>query len=300
MIEKIKLSDELSISRIIHGHWRLMEWNKTPNELLTFTKQLVEKGVTAYDSADIYGEYRCEEAFGRALKLDSTFRDKIELITKTGIKLDCSKYPDRQLKIYDYSKQYIIESVENSLQNLNTDRLDLLLLHRPSPLMDFQELASAFEQLKKSGKVLEFGVSNFTAREYDALNSFVDGTLVTNQIEISPYCLEHFENENLHYLQQHKIIPMAWSPLAGGRLFSGLDERAQRISNIATKLSKKYYCSVSQIYYAWLLKHPTKICPIIGSGKLERVIEAVEALDVELTDEDWFFIYNASKGVELP
>ena len=156
--------------------------------------------------------------FGKIFKQKPSLRDEVELVTKCGINLISEKFPERKVKHYDSSYKHIIESANNSLNLLNTDRIDLLLLHRPDPLINPEEVAKAFDELKKSGKVLNFGVSNYTPMQFEMLQSFLTEKLVTNQIEFSPYCLEHFENGNIYFLQKEKIYPMAWSPLGGGRI----------------------------------------------------------------------------------
>jgi len=300
-MHKIKLADNLEISRIVHGHWRLADWQLSNQELLTLTNQCIDLGITTFDHADIYGDYSCEKLFGNALKLNKTIRNKIQIITKCGIKLASDKFPERQLKVYDYSFDYIVNSVENSLKNLGTDYLDILLLHRPSPFFNPNDVAKAFSKLKKEGKVLNFGVSNFTAQQFEMLNSFVEEPLVTNQVEISPYCLEHFKNGNIDFFLKEHIKPMAWSPLAGGDLLTPQDEKGKRIhktlKEVALELNTK---NLNQIIYSWLLSHPAAIIPVIGSGKIERLKLATESLFLNMSLEQWFKIYTAATGVELP
>jgi len=300
-MNKIKLAGNLEISRIIHGHWRLLDWELSNNELLKLTEQCIDLGITTFDHADIYGNYSCEKLFGNALKLDKTIRNKIQIITKCGIKLVSKKFPNRQLKYYDYSFDYIVKSVKNSLENFGTDYIDILLLHRPSPFFNPEEVAKAFVYLKQSGKVLHFGVSNFTPQQFGPLQSFVAIPLVTNQVEISPYCLEHFDNGNIDYFLQHNIKPMAWSPLAGGNLLHPQDEKGKRIykalSEVAETLNIKH---IDQIVYSWLLKHPVSILPIIGTGKIERLQLAVKSLSLKMSLEQWFKIYTASIGKKVP
>lgn len=300
-MRQVSLAPNLKLSRIIHGHWRLRDWNLSTQEILTLTKQAVELGITTIDHADIYGDYTCEALFGAALARDKKLRDQIQIVTKCGIKLKSSKFPERNLKYYDYGYDYITTSVNQSLKNLNTDYIDLLLLHRPSPFFDPEEVAKAFSHLKESGKVMHFGVSNFTPSQFEMLNAFVGNQLVTNQIEISPYFLEAFKNGAMDYLQQHNIKPMAWSPLAGGKLFDATDEKSQRILECLKQISRETgEASLDKIVYKWLLMHPAGIMPIVGSGKLERLKNAVDASDVDLSLEQWFKIYVASEGKELP
>ena len=297
----IKLSNDLKISRIIHGHWRLTDWNLNNQELLKLTQQSIELGITTFDHADIYGNYSCEKLFGDALALKPSLRKDIQLITKCGIKLISDKFPSRELKYYDYSFDYIISSVENSLKNFQTDYIDVLLLHRPSPFFNPEEVAKAFSFLKESGKVLHFGVSNFTPQQFEALAAYTDEKLVTNQVEVSPLCLEHFNNGNMDYFLQKKIKPMAWSPLAGGQLLNPSTKKEQRIFNTLTQIANELNINtIDTLIYSWLLKHPATISPIVGTQKIERLKNAVDALTVDMSLEQWFKIYTASTGVELP
>lgn len=297
----MNISADLNLSRIIQGHWRLMEWNYSPQELLTLTKQSIELGVTTYDHADIYGNYECETAFGKTIALDKGLRENIQLISKCGIKLTSDKFPERTLKYYDYSAEYIVWSVENSLRNLQTEYLDVLLLHRPAPLFNPSEVATAFSQLKQQGKVRNFGVSNFTPTQFDLLQSVVEVPLMTNQIEISPYCLDAFHDDSLSFFQKNNIKPMAWSPLAGGQIFTPKDEKGLRLLKSIQKVADALEIEqLDIVIYAWLLKHPANILPVIGTGKLARVKNAVSALSVEMSTQHWYEIYIASEGKELP
>ena len=189
---KTKLAANLEVSRIVLGMWRLLDWNKTDQELLSFIQESIETGVSTFDHADIYGNHECEAAFGKVMKNESALRDQMQLVTKCGIKLNTSKFPERKVKYYDYSASYIVSQVEESLKNLQTDYIDVLLLHRPSPFFNPEEVAKAFDQLKSSGKVLHFGVSNFLPLQLESLQAYVEEPLVTNQIEISAYSLEHW------------------------------------------------------------------------------------------------------------
>jgi len=278
-----------------------MEWGYTPQELLTLTNKSIDLGITSYDHADIYGNYECEQAFGKSIALDKSIRNNIEIISKCGIKLTSDKFPERNLKYYDYSSEYIIWSVENSLKNLQTEYLDVLLLHRPAPLFDPEEVAKAFSQLKQQGKVRNFGVSNFSPGQFDLLQSVVEEPLVTNQIEISPYCLDAFKDDNLNFLQKNKIKPMAWSPLAGGQLFNPKNDKGIRVLESLKKVAKSLDTeNIDSVIFAWILKHPASILPVIGTGKLNRIKNAVAALSLEMTMEQWYEIYIASEGQELP
>ncbi len=293
--------EKLNLSPIVHGHWRLADWKLNSQELLKLTEQCIELGITSFDHADIYGNYECESLFGESLKLDKGLRKNIQIISKCGIKLLSDKYPKRKVKIYDYSYEHIMESVENSLKNLNTDYLDLLLLHRPAPFFNAEEVAKAFSELKAQGKVKQFGVSNFNIIQFETLQKYCDMNLVTNQVEISPYCLEHFDNGNMDFFVKEKIQPMAWSPLAGGVLFSPNDAKSVNVRQALIQVAMELQiASIDIIAYAWLMKHPANVIPIVGSGKLERIKTAVEAQKTEMNMEQWYRIYIAANGEELP
>ncbi|HCW65171.1 MULTISPECIES: aldo/keto reductase [Leeuwenhoekiella] len=300
MENRIALNDNLSLSRIVHGYWRLRDWDLSDEQLLKLIEQVLELGITSFDHADIYGNHTCEAYFGRALALKPELREKMELISKCGIKMATDYNPELDIKIYDYSTEYIIKQAETSLKNLGTDRLDLLLLHRPAPFFNPEEVAKAFDQLKSSGKVLNFGVSNFSPAQFDTLQSYLDMPLATNQVEISVSCLAHFENENTEYFLKHKIKPMAWSPLAGGAIFDPKTEKDQRLTAVLKNIAAELNTDIDQVMYAWLLKHPTGIMPIVGSQHINRIKSAVDALKIELSLEQWYKIYIASKGEDLP
>ncbi len=300
-MEKIKLSTTLEISRFILGFWRLKKWKMSTDELLNFIGKALSLGITTFDNADIYGDYSCETLFGKALERKPTLRQKMQLVTKCGVKPVSPKFPERKTNHYDTGYQHIVNSVEQSLRNFHTDYLDLLLIHRPDPLMNPAETARAFEDLHRSGKVLHFGVSNFTPSDFDMLQAHLRFPLVTNQVEISPWQLEHFQNGNMAYFLQKSIHPMAWSPLARGKLLHPDDEKSYRIYKKLTALSqRKETDSLSTLIYAWLLKHPAGIIPILGTGKIERIIEALKVFDVSLTTEEWFEIYEAGLGHKVP
>lgn len=299
-MERIRLTKDLSFSKLIHGHWRVLDWGMTPQELLTLTQQILELGIDTIDHADIYGDYECEAFFGEALKLKPSLRQKLTIVSKCGIKLLSEKYPKRKHKIYDYSYDHIVESAENSLKNFGTDYLDVLLLHRPSPFFNPEEVARAFSDLKSAGKVKHFGVSNFSAQQFETLNSFTEDPLVTNQIEISPICVDHFENNNIEYLQMKEVAPMAWSPLGGGRIFNPTTEQEIRVSKVLNEMAEELNTSVDVICFAWLLNHPAAIMPILGTGKLSRIETALKATKLNLNLEEWLKIYEASTGYILP
>lgn len=288
---------KLQLSRIIAGAWRMGDWNWSAGQRLSWIEQCIERGVTTFDHADIYGNYGVEGLFGEALALKPDLREKIQLVSKCGIKLRSDQRPQHQIKSYDHSRKHILWSVENSLKELRTDHLDLLLLHRPSPLMQADEVAEAFTQLQQEGKVLAFGVSNFTPAQFDLLNSRFE--LVTNQIELSPLHLDPLHDGTLDQLQKDRVAPMIWSPLAQGRIFTDQSDRSMRVRQTLEKLAQVHEVPISTIVYAWILKHPCRPLPITGSQRMQVIDEAVQSLKVHLTDEEWFEIWQASTGHEV-
>lgn len=300
-MEKIKLSPTLEVSRFALGFWRLNEWKMSSAELLYFIETVLDTGIITFDHADIYGDFSCETLFGEALMRKPALRQKMQLVTKCGIKPVSQKFPERKVNCYDTGYRHIIGSVEQSLKNFHTDYLDLLLIHRPDPLMNPRETARAFEDLHRSGKVLHFGVSNFLPADMEMLQSHLSLPLVTNQVEISPAQLAHFHNGNMAYFLQKEIHPMAWSPLSGGRLLHPEDEEDRRIHRKLSELAqRKGTENIGSLIYAWLLKHPAGIIPVLGTGKMHRIREALDAFTISLTTEEWFEIYEAGLGHKVP
>lgn len=300
MMEKVQLKEDLSFSRMIHGLWRLNEWNLKASELLSLIEQCVQLGITTFDHADIYGNYGNEALFGKALALKPSIREQMELVTKCGIKLVSNQRPEHEIKYYDTSKDHIIKSVENSLRNLQTDYVDVLLIHRPDPDMDPTEVAEAFTVLKEQGKVNHFGVSNFTPSQFDMLSSYLPFPLVTNQIELSVSHLNAFQDGTIEHCLQKRVKPMAWSPLAGGSIFTSTDNKSIRIKKALEGVAEELNIeAIDQVMYAWLLHHPSKILPIIGSGKMERITAAVESLNIKMTRQQWYKIWIASTGEDV-
>lgn len=298
MVQRITLAPQgPEFSRFVMGYWRLMDWNMSPLQLASFIEEHIDLGVTTVDHADIYGGYQCEAAFGEALKLVPALRERMEIVTKCGIATTAK--PEHALGHYITDSAHIIKSAEQSLVNLATDRIDLLLIHRPDPLMDADEVAEAFLSLHQSGKVRRFGVSNFTPAQFALLQSRLPFTLATNQVEISPVHQPLLLDGTLDQLQQLRIRPMAWSCLGGGRLFN--DDAFQPLRNeletIALELNAQ---SIEQVVYAWILRLPSKPLPIIGSGKIERVRSALAAEELQMTRQQWFRIRKAALGYDVP
>ena len=272
--------------------WGIWGKNFSAHEIQKRIEENVDNGVTTFDHADIYGDYSTEEAFGNAFKQSILSRDKIQLISKCGIQLINEKRKSF-VKHYNYSKDYIIQQAEQSLSYLKTDHLDLFLLHRPSPLMQIEDITEAIHQLKKSGKIKGFGVSNFTPQQIDFLSDNLK--IEANQIQCSLTHYEPFEDDSLFYHQKNNITTMAWSPL--GDIFK-LKENT-KLSEKLSFYAGKYECSVSQIATAWLLSHPAKIYPVLGTSSPLRIKEAKESEKINLELQDWFDLYESSRKKEV-
>jgi predicted oxidoreductase len=290
-------------SRIVFGVMKWGAWGHqlTTQQMLSLINESIEAGVTTFDHADIYGGYTTEEEFGTALALQPSLRNKMQIVTKCGIKMLAKNRPSHQVKSYDTRASYILKSVEESLSNLKTDHIDLLLIHRPSPLMEVEEIAEAFQQLKKDGKVLWFGVSNFTTWQYDWLNE--QFPLATNQIEASILRPEPFLDGTLAQCQRHKVSPMAWSPLGGGKVFTQPEEeQVQRIRKKGAEIIDRYdhTFKLDQLLLAWLMHHPSTILPVVGTARIDRLKAAVEATTISITQEEWFELWEAANGQEVP
>ncbi|ORM67413.1 aldo/keto reductase [Pantoea rwandensis] len=286
-----------SFSPLIVGYWRLLEWGMTPQQLVVFIEHHLSLGISTVDHADIYGDYGCEAAFGDALRLAPALREKLQIVTKCGIATRAK--PEHQIGHYITEASHILHSAENSLRHFSTDYLDLLLIHRPDPLMDADEIAEAFMALHQSGKVRHFGVSNFTPTQFTLLQSRLPFSLVTNQLEISPLEQSSILDGTLDQCQQVRMRPMAWSCLGGGRLFN--DPHYQPLRDELEQVKQEIGASsIEQVVYAWIMKLPSRPLPIIGSGKTTRVTEAVGACQLTLNRQQWFRIRKEALGYDVP
>ncbi|MCG6362561.1 aldo/keto reductase [Vibrio fluvialis] len=302
MVAKVTIASQgPEFSELVQGYWRLGEWGMKAQERLTFLKQHLELGITTVDHADIYGNYECEQLFGEALALEPSLREQLQIVTKCDIKLCSAKFPERKINHYDTSAAHIYQSVNNSLERLHVNEIDVLLIHRPDVLMDADEVAEAFTELHKVGKVKHFGVSNFSPAQFELLQSRLGKPLVTNQVEINPLNFDVAHDGTLDQMQMLRTRPMAWSCLGGGAIFNGDSEQAQRVRAVLEELREELGAeSIDQVIYAWVRALPSKPLPIIGSGKIERVQAAVEALDLTLSREQWYRVWVASKGHGVP
>lgn len=285
------------ISNIISGTMGWGSWGHNLNlkEMENLIKTCYELGINTFDHADIYGGYTTESDFGKAFLNSGINRSDVFFISKCGI-----QYPSKKrklaLKYYDYSKEYIIKSVETSIKYLNADYLDLILLHRPSPLMDANEIASAINHLKNQGKIKAFGVSNFEFPQIELLKNNCEIEL--NQIEFSLTNNKSAFNGLFDYLLTNKIKAMAWSPL--GTYFKSKDEKSKRIKKVLKPLMEKYDASEDQLLLSWIMNHPLKISPVIGTTNKERIKAAIESLNINMEKSDWFSLLVASQGHKVP
>ena len=284
----------MDFSKMIIGvmRWGIWGANHSESGVQNLIETSLEEDLYTFDHADIYGDYTTEELFGKAFSGMKIEREKIQLITKCGICLPSEK-KNFPLKYYNYSKEYIINQVDESLKNLKTDYIDLLLLHRPSPLMNPEEIAAAFGILRSSGKVRNFGVSNFTTSQFDLIFQYFP-QLLTNQIEISLTETKTFYDGTLDQMMLKNLKPMAYSVL--GSYFSEDSERTARIKAVFDELTVKYNADEAQLLLAFLLKHPAKILPIIGTSKAENIRFLKNSLSINLEIEDWFKMLEASAG----
>ena len=284
-------------SPIIAGAMTWGSWGKTLDKqgMASLMEHCYSQGITTFDHADIYGGYTTEEAFGQAFKTSSLKRENVQLISKCGIQYTAEKR-NNKIKHYNLSKDYVIWSAEESLKNLKIDYLDLLLLHRPSPLMQPDEIAEAVTQLKQQGKVLHFGVSNFTPFQTDLINKKVK--VEVNQVQFS---LTHYSpmlDGSLDHMAVNSIQPMAWSPL--GSVFKEENEQTWRIKEALFPLIEKYQATADQLLLAWILRHPAGVVPVIGTTDKDRINNSVKALNIALGLEDWFSLWVASMGNKVP
>lgn len=291
---------EVSLSRLVFGAWRLLDGSPSAQDIGRLIAASVDLGLTSFDHADIYGGYAVEAAFGEGLAAWGGRRDAIELVTKCDIMLASPARPGNRLKHYDTGAAHIAASVERSLKNFGTDYIDLLLLHRPDPLMDADETARGLEAVVHAGKVRAVGVSNFTPAQFDLLQSRLELPLATNQIECSVLHTTPLTDGSLDHAQQHRYPPMIWSPLGGGALFGGQGEREARLrAALETVAPETDAPDIGAVAIAWLLRHPSRPVPVLGTMKVERLAGLAKALDIELDRQQWFEILRASAGREV-
>ncbi|MBI3284802.1 MAG: aldo/keto reductase [Burkholderiales bacterium] len=284
-------------SRIVLGLWRLADWQMTPQQTVAFLEQALELGITSIDQADIYGDYQSETLLGAALALAPHLRQRFQFVSKCGIKLVSSHRPAHRLQHYDTSRAHIVASAEQSLRAMGLETLDLLLLHRPDPLLDADEVAEAFRLLRESGKVRHFGVSNFSPAQFELLAARTP--LVTNQIELSLLHLPPLHDGTLDLCQRLRMAPMIWSALGGGRLLRPPQEQSEqgrRVQAVLQQIAAELQVSPGTVALAWVLRHPGQALLLTGSGRVAALREAVAACALTLSREQWFSLWCAAAG----
>ena len=296
-MERVDLGIGLSMSRIVYGMWRLTDDTDTsPVHVQAKIETCLAQGITTIDQADIYGGYMAEEMLGKALK-GTALRDKIEIVTKCNIVAPAGRHAMARVKYYDTSRAHIIASVDASLRLMGVDYIDLLLIHRPDPMMNHLETGSTLDDIVSTGKIRAVGVSNFRPWDIDLLQSAMKSPIVANQIEISVLHYKPFTNGDIAFLQQRGITPMAWSPLAGGALF---DTANKSLLEALAKVAERLESDVTSVAVAWLLAHPARILPVMGTNNLERIAAFSKATTLIIDRQTWYEIYTAALGEEVP
>lgn len=303
-MNRITLPNGRQLSQIAYGAWRLSEAGDTGvSANLARIDACLEHGITTFDHADIYGDYRCEQLFGDAVRARPALREQIEIVTKTDIMLLSQQWPGTRVKHYDTSAAHVRASVERSLQRLGVEVIDLLLIHRPDPLCDATELGACLDALIDSGKLRGVGVSNYMPWDVDLLQSRMSHRLQTNQIELSLMHTAPLTNGQMAHAQQHRMPPMAWSPLGGGRLFSQAQQAGSAAARLAPRLAELAQAcgqDASAVALAWLLHHPAQVLPVLGSNQPERIRAMAAATRVPMDRQTWFELYELANGHAVP
>lgn len=297
-MDRIAIAPGLSLSRLVYGMWRLGDDADTsPAHVQAKVESCLAQGITTMDQADIYGGYTAESLLGAALRAAPSLRDRLEIVTKCDIVAPVGRHAAARVKYYDTTRAHILASVETSLQEMGTDRIDLLLIHRPDPLMDHAETGAALDAMVASGKVRAVGVSNFRPWDFTLLQSAMETPLATNQIEISLTAHHPFTNGDLAFLQERGIPPMAWSPLGGGSLFATSPAPLRAALH---RIADAHGVDPAAVAVAWLLRHPARILPVLGTNDPGRIARIGDAARVTLDRQDWFELYTHALGHEVP
>ena len=294
-MDRVKLNDALELSRLVYGMWRLGDDADTSvDHIRNKISACLDQGITTMDQADIYGGYEAEEIMGSALTPE--LRNKIEIVTKCDIVAPVGRYSDAKVKYYDTSRAHIMSSVDHSLRLMKIDHIDLLLIHRPDPLMDACETGAALDDLVSSGKVRAVGVSNFRPWDWELLQASMKTELVTNQIEISLLHHEPLTNGDIAFHQKNGQPLMAWSPLGGGALF---DTKLSGLHGALQKIATDQNVDIAAVAVAWLLAHPSRILPVLGTNNLDRIARIGDAAQIQIDRETWFDLYTHALGHEV-
>ena len=296
-MERIELAQGLAFSRLVYGMWRLADDSDTSvKHVDAKINAALNQGITTFDQADIYGGYTAEAVMGTALKANPSLRQQMEIVSKCDIVIDAGRHSGARVKHYDTTAEHINASVDASLSAMGIEEIDVLLIHRPDPLMDHHVTGAALDALVDAGKVRAVGASNFRPWDWNLLQSAMRYPLVANQIELSLKAISAFTNGDLAFHQQHDHLVMAWSPLGGGDLMTASGTLSQRLDAIAGRHS----VDRAAVATAFLLVHPAKITPVLGTNNLERIAAICDAERVSLDRQDWFWLYEAALGGEVP
>jgi len=296
-MQRVQLNSDIEISQLIYGMWRIGDDTNTKAEHVEAKIQsCLDQGITTFDQADIYGGYTAEAILGSALGKNPSLRQRMEIVTKCDIVAPAGRYSDKKVKYYDTSRKHIEASVDHSLKDMQIDTIDVLLIHRPDPLMDHNETGAVLDDLVKSGKIRSVGVSNFRPWDWKLLQSAMSTQLVTNQIEISLAEISGFSNGDLAFHQQHGHPLMAWSPLGGGSLM----KESGKLAKVLDAIAERSGTDRGAVAVAFLLHHPATILPVLGTNNLERISAISDALKVKLDRETWYELYEAALGNEVP
>jgi len=299
-MERVQITADLSFSRVVYGMWRLGDdIDTSPRHVQAKILACLDQGITTMDQADIYGGYMAEEILGNTLRAYPDLKSRIELVTKCDIIVPAGRHGGTaRLKYYDSGRNHVTASAEASLRLLGVDHIDLLLIHRPDPLVDPDETGRALDDLVQSGKVSAIGVSNFRPWDWSLLQSAMQTRLAGNQIELSLGCTDPFTNGDLAFLQQRKVAVMAWSPLGGGAVLGAGGN--EKLTATLQQMAQEKGIDPGTLAVAWLLAHPARILPVIGTNTISRIRSLSEAVGVSLDRQDWFALYTAALGHEVP
>lgn len=299
MERRITLGTDLSLSRIAYGMMRLGDDADTSaSHVHAKIEACLAQGITTMDQADIYGGYSSEAMLGAALAAAPALRDQIEIVTKCGIIAQVGRHAAARIKHYDTSRHHILASVEHSLRLMRVERIDLMLIHRPDPLMDHHETGAALDEIVASGKVRAVGVSNFRPWDWSLLQSAMQTPLVTNQIALSLDASQAFSNGDVAYLQQLAKPIMAWSPLGSGSVL-GTGKPNPALTTLLRTIAAENDVDAAAVAVAWLLAHPARILPVLGTGNLDRIRAISDAFKVKIDRQTWFGLYEAALGQEV-
>ncbi|AIQ15126.1 hypothetical protein PDUR_27110 [Paenibacillus durus] len=290
---KIQLNEQLSISKLVVGCMRMNDWKLSVKQVVEFIEWCIERGITTFDHADIYGgDHRNEALFGEALQLEPTLREKIQIVTKCDICVPNAKNPNVKTRFFNTDKQYVLAQVNESLDKLKCGYIDILLIHMFDLLVDPSELNETLQQLKDEGKVKYFGLSNHSPLEFDTLQKYTDVPFVTHQFMLHPLGIQNYHNGTMTHCLKEGISPMIWSPLAGGRIFNPTNAAEENMKNVLENIRQELGLEhIDEVVYKWIFRHASNPAIVLGTGNKERIERAIKSVDgVQMTREQWYKI----------